>query len=292
MSTQPDFIQILTWNDGPESHYIGNVWPEQNTDTQPAAYMNNDEWSHKGWQDLVASFITTWKAGGTIADMRPSSTDPVGALWYKKIFQDATCANENDGPLFYEKPDGFDSGTDTLNWAVVVPENAVGWVMTVYIILEVGSDDVVITQELRDLKELVAGLNYGSVTNTVAGGARLQIRDSDDNVVVATPAGRCISDGCPDAIYNMNYQVLGVGTDDLDSYQCISNSEPVFQRLAFYGITSEATCKYADETKYTGAEIWEGSNAGPYLEAVLDKMYKDQGNYESKFLLPFSFVLG
>lgn len=25
MPTQPDFIEYLTWNDGPESHYIGNL---------------------------------------------------------------------------------------------------------------------------------------------------------------------------------------------------------------------------------------------------------------------------
>lgn len=35
MGTQPDWIVVQTWNDGPESHYIGNLWPEQNTDSQP-----------------------------------------------------------------------------------------------------------------------------------------------------------------------------------------------------------------------------------------------------------------
>jgi len=35
MATAPDWVVIQTWNDGPESHYIGNLWPEQNTDAQP-----------------------------------------------------------------------------------------------------------------------------------------------------------------------------------------------------------------------------------------------------------------
>ena len=35
METLPEWIVVQTWNDGPESHYIGNIWPEQNTDRQP-----------------------------------------------------------------------------------------------------------------------------------------------------------------------------------------------------------------------------------------------------------------
>jgi len=34
MGTQPDFIQVRTMNDGPESHDIENIWPEQNTDSE------------------------------------------------------------------------------------------------------------------------------------------------------------------------------------------------------------------------------------------------------------------
>lgn len=37
VSFQPDLIQVQTWNDGPESHYIGNIWPEQNTDSIPGS---------------------------------------------------------------------------------------------------------------------------------------------------------------------------------------------------------------------------------------------------------------
>jgi glucan endo-1,3-alpha-glucosidase len=41
MSPRPDFILVQTWNDGPESHNIGNLWPEQNTDIEPSYYMEN-----------------------------------------------------------------------------------------------------------------------------------------------------------------------------------------------------------------------------------------------------------
>ena len=31
MSPRPAFVQVQTWNDGPEAHYFGNLWDEQNT---------------------------------------------------------------------------------------------------------------------------------------------------------------------------------------------------------------------------------------------------------------------
>jgi hypothetical protein len=84
----------------------------------------------------------------------------------------------------------------------------------------------------------------------------------------------------------MNYQVVALTSDINIDTQCAGNGDPVFQKLAFNGINSTGTCKYANDELYTGAEIWEGSNAGPYLEAVLEKMYKDNGNYKGKSLIP------
>ena len=52
-----------------------------------------------------------------------------------------------------------------------------------------------------------AGLNYGATGNIQAGPQRMELLDSSGNVVLASSGGRCISDGCPDCIYNMNYQV-------------------------------------------------------------------------------------
>jgi glucan endo-1,3-alpha-glucosidase len=77
MSPGPDFIQVQTWNDGPESHNFGNLWPEQNTDTQPAYYME----SHTAWQPLLSSFIAAWKNGGSATSMMPTTTgDGAGAM--------------------------------------------------------------------------------------------------------------------------------------------------------------------------------------------------------------------
>ena len=79
-------------NDGPESHYIGNLWSEQNNDTQPELYANQDDWSHSGWQPRLASFITAFKPGLPASSMDvPNGEVAVGALWYKTVLQSTTC---------------------------------------------------------------------------------------------------------------------------------------------------------------------------------------------------------
>jgi len=132
MATRPDFIQIQTWNDGPESHNIGNLWPEQNTDVQPSYYMQQ----HDGWKSLIASFITAWKARGSAASMQipsiSSGLPATGAMWYRALPMNAFCpyddgiVNGTTAHGFWEKPFGFNSGTDDVSWAIVASAAAVG----------------------------------------------------------------------------------------------------------------------------------------------------------------------
>lgn len=125
----------------------------------------------------------------------PGSAPVVGAIWYKKILQTSTCPN--NAP----KPAGFEQGTDSLNWAIVLPASsaAQGWSAVAY------SDNTLIGQ--WDLK---AGLNYAAAAGLRAGIARLEVRDGAANLIKVAAGGRCVSSGCPDGIYNMNPQVVGL----------------------------------------------------------------------------------
>lgn len=40
--------------------------------------------------------------------------------------------------------------------------------------------------------------------------ARLEVRDGAANLVKVAAGGRCVSSGCPEGIYNMNPQVVGL----------------------------------------------------------------------------------
>ncbi|KAJ7832046.1 glycoside hydrolase [Mycena olivaceomarginata] len=94
---QPQFVTIISWNDGPESHYIGNIWPEQNTDAEPARYVSaGRRWNHSGLRPLIKDFILAYAAGlpytgsASLPAQGPASLE--GAMWYRTVTAQSTCA--------------------------------------------------------------------------------------------------------------------------------------------------------------------------------------------------------
>lgn len=228
MSPQPDFVEIITWvslasiapdetlsdnspqNDGPESHYIGNIWPESNSDPQPAPYASQTQFPHTAWQPLITSFINAWKAGGSASSMSPPSGVPaVGAIWYKTIWQNTICPKDGQG-MYWEKPCGFDTGTDSLNWAVIIPAGSSG--MQIRAI----SNNVILSTVNAN-----PGLNFGSPSAVQAGEQRLELLDAGGNIMMSTTGGRCIQTDCPDGIYNMNYHVVGLTQGNNADHGCV-----------------------------------------------------------------------
>jgi hypothetical protein len=197
MSSAPDFVEVITWNDGPESHYIGNVWPEANGNADANLYSSQDTWPHSGWQPLIASFITAFKNNQPATKMTPADGSVAsGAAWYRTELSTVTCSGAS-------KPGGWDQGNDKLYWAVVLnPSAASGYTVTV----KSGSSTAV-------TKKLTAGLNHGGYDGQFATGAqRLTVQDPDGNVIMTATGGMCVSEGCPNDIYNANYQVLPLVT--------------------------------------------------------------------------------
>ncbi|KAI1083428.1 glycosyl hydrolase family 71-domain-containing protein [Whalleya microplaca] len=206
------YVDLITWNDGPESHYVGNIWPEQNDDVAPNLYMKA---SHTGWQRLIGSFITAFKNKSPASAMRPFGSDTVtGAYWYRSILTSNKCdlsaARYSTGlkDFYLEKPEGFDKEKDVAAYAIVLPDGASGWS------LKVTSGGKVDT-----ITGLKAGLNYGNA-ELKAGVQRAEIVDSSGKTVAVASGGRCVyGDTCPDCIYNMNPTVLKFG-DAKDDQKC------------------------------------------------------------------------
>ena len=48
----------------------------------------------------------------------------------------------------------------------------------------------------------------------------LQLLDSSGNVVMSTGKGACVSSDCPNGIYNMNLQVVGLVEGDQGDVGC------------------------------------------------------------------------
>lgn len=189
MASKLDFVEIITWNDGPESHYIGNVWPES-SDPSVLYCEPQAAFPHTAWQPLVTSFIAAYKSGNSMAP--PSGATAVGAMWYKTILQDADCSGTT-------APDGWDTGSDSLSWAIVLPSGSSG------MRVRATSNGVVISTV-----SVNSGLNFGSPTGVQAGAQMLELLNSAGTVVMTATDGACVSSGCPLGMYNMNYQVVGL----------------------------------------------------------------------------------
>ncbi|RMJ16036.1 hypothetical protein CDV36_004309 [Fusarium kuroshium] len=191
------YVNVLTWNDGPESHYIGTIWPEQNTDPEPAHYM---KLPHKGWQRVIGSFAAAFKGDGV---MRPLGGDTVtGAFWYKSILSNTKCsATPEDVGIeqqYLNKPESYETATDKGAYAIVLPQGASGWSMRVN---SGGKTDTI--------TGLKGGLNSGN-TQLNAGAQSVEILNSAGQVVAVAGGGRCVygGDACPDCTYNVNPNVV------------------------------------------------------------------------------------
>ena len=208
MASSLDFVEIITWvnrpsvlstlmklltkpqNDGPESHYIGNVWSES-SDSSVMYCEPNANYPHTAWQPLVKSFISAYKNGGSMAP--PSGATAIGAMWYKTILQSASCSGA--------QPNGWSTGMDALHWAVVLPSGSSGMKVRA-----TSNGKVLSTVSVNP------GLNFGSATTVQAGSQLLEVLNSAGSVVMSATGGECISSGCPQGFYNMNFQVAGLQT--------------------------------------------------------------------------------
>jgi hypothetical protein len=85
LSIQPDFIELQTWNDAGESHYMGNSWPEPKSSTDIPGYTT--DYDHTGFWQILPAFIKAFKAGATTtASMFPTNGAAVqGTFWHHTL---------------------------------------------------------------------------------------------------------------------------------------------------------------------------------------------------------------
>lgn len=184
----PEFVQVVSWNDGPESHYIGNVWPEANPQVAMTAYSVYD---HTGWQHLIQHFIQSYKYGTL-----PTAFAP-GVMWYQTTLQSSTCPHDT-------KPANFADGDDFVHWATFLPPSA-------------GTCQVKImtASTVLGVHTVGAGASFGGTTcATPAGVPTMEILDPTGKVLAVASGGKPVSDGHPQGIYDMNYQVVAAKAVD------------------------------------------------------------------------------
>lgn len=193
IALQPPFVEILTWNDWSESHYVGEFYSDATYGSTEITYDTGC--NHTAWQSVLGPFITAYKAKATTVSsiVPPSGVSVVGAMWYRPILTTATCDADSLG-----RPKGWENALDAVNFAVLLPKDTSG------VKINVKSNGKVIGSFAG-----TAGLNYGTVEGMNAGAQSLEVVDGS-GAVVANAAS--VTDVLAEAsdVCNYNYVVVKV----------------------------------------------------------------------------------
>ncbi|KIR70458.1 mutanase [Cryptococcus deuterogattii CA1014] len=104
LGSRLDFIEIVTWNDYGESHYIG-PYNTPHTDDSSSAWAAGLD--HTAMLDFAIPYIKAFKAG----EAAPVIEEEMLVYWYRPHFKSASCdSTDNCG----SKPTGWDFLGDTV----------------------------------------------------------------------------------------------------------------------------------------------------------------------------------
>lgn len=189
IDTQPDYVELISWNDYGESHYIGVVHPEPlNAPGQGNVKVYTNGFDHTPWQAMLPNLIYGIKVGApNVQSIYPSNgVTCVGNVWYRTVLKSA-CSNP---------PSGSNSGVDAINYAFLRPAGTSGESVKVY-----SNNALVGTYEAK------AGLNLNSVPLLRAGAApRVEVYNYQNTLVASYTGPQGVS-GSDQSLCNWNYQV-------------------------------------------------------------------------------------
>ena len=88
LDRQPDFIEIISWNDYGESHYIGPLDDRQYEafDIGRAPFNYVKDMPHDGWRETLPYFISMYKTGSALVDQERLVT------WYR-VNKNGACSD-------------------------------------------------------------------------------------------------------------------------------------------------------------------------------------------------------
>ncbi|ORY77293.1 glucan endo-1,3-alpha-glucosidase agn1 [Protomyces lactucae-debilis] len=114
VAMQPDFLEIITWNDYGESSYIGPL----NADFPYDSTLNSRQWctghEHTAWLELSSYYIQAYKNAAY-----PAITQNKLFWWYRTHSKDATATSDP-----YGKPTNWDSSADNIFLTVMLTGSA------------------------------------------------------------------------------------------------------------------------------------------------------------------------
>ncbi|OQD86970.1 hypothetical protein PENANT_c006G02233 [Penicillium antarcticum] len=196
LATKPRFVEIITWNDYGESHYIGPLSSPHTDDGSSKWVM---DMPHNGWLDMAKPFIAAYKAGSEL---------PIDFLeeekiiyWYRPSPKSTNCdatdttmqnANNASGNFFRGRPEGADTMQDAVFVVTQLKEPA----------------SVEVTSGMNTQTfQAPAGVRAWTVPMGVGAQSFRVMRDGQTVEDLSGTSLRDIKDECPCGIYNFNAYV-------------------------------------------------------------------------------------
>jgi glucan endo-1,3-alpha-glucosidase len=100
----PQFVEIITWNDFGESHYIGPLHPNDE-DVYAGGPTGAQKWvpgfTHDAWRDVAIPYIKAFKSGAS----SPVVTEDELVYYYRPNPKDADCSDAVAKPTGYQYDD-------------------------------------------------------------------------------------------------------------------------------------------------------------------------------------------
>ncbi|KAF8144305.1 glycoside hydrolase family 71 protein, partial [Mycena galopus ATCC 62051] len=104
LQLQPQFVEILTWNDFSESHYIGPLHGN-NSPLYAGGSTGASQWvngmPHDAWRDVAQIYISAFKSGAST----PTTDELV--YYYRPTPKGVTCSDPVPQPTGYQYDDDF-----------------------------------------------------------------------------------------------------------------------------------------------------------------------------------------
>ncbi|KAL9125863.1 MAG: hypothetical protein Q9217_004995 [Psora testacea] len=208
LTLESQYLEIITWNDYGESHYVGPL-------SSPHVDDGNSKWvndmPHTGWLEMAAPYISAFHAG----DQKPDAYIKQDKLiyWYRPTPKDVECdatdtcqkpwPSPSPTPNYYVgKPNGYDTMTDQ--------------VFVVALLTQPGT--VTITSGLNSKSfEAPAGASSWSLAMGV-GKQSFELKRGSQSVLSGTSLKEIVNE-CVCGIYNFNAYVGTLPPGPADALQ-------------------------------------------------------------------------
>lgn len=184
MAEDFQFVELVSWNDYGESHYIGPL-------SSPHLDDGNSKWTndmpHDGWLQLSKPFIAAYKARSS--SVNDHITDDKIVYWYRRTLASLDCDDTDPAG----RPNGYKTMPDKVYVATLLKEAGS---------LTVKSGDNSETHDVSagaNLLEISAAVGKQSFSLTLESGAVLNATSLME-----------IEDVCPCGLYNFNAYVGSV----------------------------------------------------------------------------------